>query len=346
MAFLYDGSSGVRHEVDVGVFLGDLVIERADGSLERVPVRDLSLVDRNADGLTIGRPAIDGWRLRVPAPFLPELDALFPRGHGYGGWIDRVGLWPAAAGLGVVSALILTFGYFAPTLLAPLVPASVEKTYGDALVGDFGGKYCSTKLGDAALKRLTAKLDANPDDLNVRVVDVPIVNAAALPANNIVLFDKLLETVETPEELAGILAHEIAHVRRRHVTAALIREFGVGIFAAAFGGTTGGNVDGFVSLSFTRRAEQEADDDAIARLTGAGISPKPTAAFFARLRKAETNLGRFEPALAYLSSHPLSGDRARRFETAARKGPVYTPALTSREWTELRAICSRRPPTG
>jgi beta-barrel assembly-enhancing protease len=346
MAFLYDGGSGVRHEVGVSVLLRDLVVERADGDRERLPVADLRLLDRSRAGLVIERPAIDGWRLRVPAPVAPEVDALFPRAAGYGGWIDRIGLWPAVAGFGALSALVLALGYFAPTLLAPLVPRSVEQAYGDALVGDFGGKYCSSALGDAALKRLTARLDPQPGELNVRVVDLPVVNAAALPAGNIVLFDKLFEEVETPEELAGILAHEIAHVRRRHVTAAMLREFGISIFTTALGGTTAGNVEGFVALTFTRRAEGEADGEAIAMMERAAISPAPTARFFKRLKKLEAPETRLDPAFAYLSSHPLSGARAKRFESAARRGAAYTPALTDREWAELRAICSTRSPGG
>ncbi|NNM77478.1 M48 family metallopeptidase [Sphingomonas sp. ID1715] len=344
-AWLYDGSSGVRHEVEVVQDGPVLRIDYAGAPLEDVMLDELSVADRGSAGLTLRRSGNAGWRLKLPAPVDPELDRLFPRGGGYGGWIDRVGLPRALAVFVAGSALVLAGGYFAPTLLAPLVPPSVEKAYGEALVGDFGGKYCSTPLGDAALKRLVASLDPKPGELNVRVVDAPIVNAAALPAGNIVLFDKLFEVVESPEELAGILAHEIAHVRRRHITAALIREFGVGIFASALGGTTAGRVDGFVALTFTRRAEQDADATAIATLNRAHISPAPTANFFRRLKKAETDLGRFEPAMAYLSSHPLSGDRAQRFTEAAHKGEAYRPALSSREWTELRAICSSRPPS-
>ncbi len=345
MATLYDGTSGVAHPVELDVQGDVLGIGRLDGTREQVSAEELNLIDRSAAGLTVGRRAVDGWRLRVSAPLPPDLDVLFPRRHGYGGWIDRIGLWPAVAGFGLASALVVALGYLAPSMLAPLVPASVEKAYGDALVGDFGGGYCSSPLGDAALKRLTARLDPDAADLDVRVVDLAVVNAATLPAGNIVLFDKLLETVRSPDELAGVLAHEIAHVRKRHVTAAMIREFGVGILATALGGTTGGNVDGFVALNFSRRAEREADREALAGLLRAGIAPGPTAAFFDRLGKAEKALGRFEPALAYVSSHPLSDGRAERFEAAMRKGAAYTPALTPREWRELRAICSKRPPS-
>jgi beta-barrel assembly-enhancing protease len=342
-AWLYDGHSGVRHAVDAALRDDDVALAHEGEPLETVPIAALTVLDRSAAGLTLGRTGAPGWRLKLPQP-PPEIAARFPARASYGGWIDRIGLWRATALFGAISAVVIGIGYVAPSLLAPIVPASVEKAYGDALVGDFGGKYCESPMGSAALARLARRLDPKAGELNIRVVDLPIVNAAALPAGNIVLFDKLFETVESPDELAGILAHEIAHVRRRHVTAAMIREFGVGIVAAALGGTTGGQVDGFVALSFTRRAEREADAEAIAMLKRAGISPAPTAKFFARLGKAEKELDRFGPALAYMSSHPLSAEREKAFGAAA-KGRRYTPALTPREWTELRAICSTRPPS-
>ncbi|MBA2920941.1 M48 family metalloprotease [Sphingomonas sp. MAH-20] len=345
-AHLYDGASAVRHEVAVAADGAGLRLSIPGEWEEQVPLAELALAERSRAGLTLVRPAVQGWRLRLAAPVPPEIDRLFPRRHGYGGWIDRIGLWWAVAACGAISAGVLAFGYFAPTLLAPLVPPSVERAYGAVLVGNFGGKYCSSPAGDAALRKLTAELDPHPEDLNVRVVDVPVVNAAALPAGNIMIFDKLFETVQGPDELAGILAHEIAHVRHRHITAALLREFGVGVFTTALGGTTAGRVDGFVSLSFTRRAEADADQGAIAMLKRADISPAPTAAFFRRLGGLEGKAGRFEPALAYLSSHPLSSAREKKFEGAAIKGASYRPALTPREWADLRAICSSRPRSG
>jgi beta-barrel assembly-enhancing protease len=306
---------------------------------EIVPLSELVLADRSAGGLTLTRADAPGWRLRLNAPVAPELDALFPKRHGYGRWIDRVGIWPATAAFSAVAAAVVAFGWFAPTLLAPFVPASVERAYGSALVGDFGGKYCSSPAGDAALRTLTAKLEPHAEDMNIRVVAVPMVNAAALPAGNIMIFEGLLKEVSGPDELAGILAHEIAHVRRRHVTAAMIREFGIGIFTSTLGGGTASNIDSFVSLTFTRRGEREADRDAIDRLQRANISPRATAAFFQRLSKLEVQLDRFEPAMAYISSHPLSADREKLFAGAARKGAPYAPALAPAEWRALRTIC-------
>jgi beta-barrel assembly-enhancing protease len=335
---LYDGHSGVRHAVSAAPVHGGLRLWSEEWE-ELVPLAALTLADRHHGSLTLTRTDAPGWRLKLLAPVAPEVDALFPKRHGYGRWIDRIGVGRAAAAFGTLAAAVVTLGYFAPTLLAPFVPASVERAYGSALVGDFGGKYCSSPAGDAALRRLTAKLEPRAEDMNIRVVAVPMVNAAALPAGNIMIFEGLLKEVSGPDELAGILAHEIAHVRRRHVTAAMIREFGIGIFTSTLGGGTASNIDGFVSLSFTRRGEREADRDAIDRLQRANISPAATAAFFQRLAKLELKLGRFEPAMAYMSSHPLSADRERLFRSAAQKDAPYAPALSPEEWQALRTIC-------
>ena len=77
-------------------------------------------------------------------------------------------------------------------------------------------------------------------------------------------------TETDPEALAGVLAHEVAHVRRRHVTEALIRELGIGALIRLFAGNVGANAEQIVSLSYTRENEAQADSDAIAMLRRAG----------------------------------------------------------------------------
>lgn len=340
MAVLYDGQSGLRRDVVPAREADTLVLTQGDGTIERLPLAELFLVERRAGALTLGRTGLEGWRLRLPAPVDPAVDAAFPQTQGYGRWIDRLGLWAALAAFAAASAAVVAIGYLAPAVLAPLVPDAVEQAYGEALVGDFGGNYCLTPAGGRALDKLVAKLDGKPGELKVRVVDLDLVNAAALPGKHIVLFDALLEKVSGPDELAGILAHEIAHVRERHVTAALLRQFGVGIIAATLGGSVGGNVDSIAALRFTRGAEREADRGAIARLQAARINPAPTARFFEALARAEGAVR--VPGLAYLSTHPMSAERKALFDRAARADIRYQPALTPTEWAALKTMCGSR----
>ncbi|HWH22971.1 MAG TPA: M48 family metallopeptidase, partial [Allosphingosinicella sp.] len=186
-------------------------------------------------------------------------------------------------------------------------------------------------------------LGANPTELNVRVVDIKMVNAAALPGSNIVLFRELISEADGPDQVAGILAHEIAHVEQRHVTEAMIRQMGVGMIIALLGGGTGANADALLSAGHSRAAEREADEAALQALRRANISPLPTADFFARLAGEERKLGAIGAGLEYLSTHPLSSDREARFRQAAEKDRRYDAALSREEWESLFNICFNKP---
>ena len=146
---------------------------------------------------------------------------------------------------------------------------SWERNVGSAIVGDFGNMRCGTPKGQRALEALVERVapgaTAGPNGIKVAALDVPVFNAAALPGGYIVVFKPAI-TETNPEALAGVLAHEVAHVRRRHVTEALIRELGIGALIRLFAGNVGANAEQIVSLSYTRENEAQADTDAIEML--------------------------------------------------------------------------------
>ncbi|HZG09671.1 MAG TPA: M48 family metallopeptidase [Allosphingosinicella sp.] len=338
-AWLYDGESAVRRPVGAEQQGDRLLIRFEDGDTLALPPSRLVHIESRPDLEIYGRTDAPGWRLRLPGTAAAELAPVLPRQRRYGGFIDRIGLLPSAALLAAVSAAIIFGGTRLPQWLAPHIPAQWEEDYGDALVGDFGGKYCNGAGGQAALNRLAAKLSPAAGTLNIRVVDINFANAAALPGGNIVIFEELLAESECPDEVAGVLAHEIAHVERRHVTQAMIRDLGLGLVVSAFGGTTGGSIDGLLSAGYSRGSEREADDDAIAMLRRAGISPLPTAQFFNRMAEQEAKLGGMAEGLSYVSTHPLSAERRQRFRDSAEKGRNYQAALSRDEWEALFNIC-------
>jgi predicted Zn-dependent protease len=132
-----------------------------------------------------------------------------------------------------------------------------------------------------------------------------------------------------------VLAHEVAHVRRRHVTQALIRELGIGALIRLFAGGVGANAEQLVSLSYTRANEAEADADAIAALGRAGIDPRPTAALFQKLDKQDGDFDTVE----WLNSHPRSKERARLFAASYRPGRTYRPSLSAADYAAIRTAC-------
>jgi Zn-dependent protease with chaperone function len=342
-AWLYDGETALRHPVEVEQHGGDLLIRFADGdTLALAPSRLLHVESRSGHEV-YGRPDAQGWRLGIPDGDVPSLAAVLPRQQRYGRWIDKVGLVPAAAAFVALSAGVIFAGAKMPEWLAPHIPMQWEKDYGDALVGDLGGKYCNGAGGQAALNKLAAKLSPAAAGLDIRVVKIDMVNAAALPGGTIIIFEELLSESDAPEDMAGVLAHELAHVERRHVTQAMIRDLGLGLVVSAFGGTTGGNINGLLAAGYSRGSEREADKDAIAKLRGAGIDPLPTAQFFKKLADSEAKLGRVAQGMSYISTHPMSAERQKAFADSRENGRVYAPALSSEEWRALFNICFNDP---
>ena len=336
---LYDGRTAHPHEVAVEVGSGALVLRQEGGWSDAVDAALLKRLDGGKDSLRLGRSDIAGWRLVVPAEAEPELKPLLGREDRYGRWIDRIGLVPALVTGGLITATVLGVGYLAPHWIAPHVPMSWERNVGSAIVGDFGDLRCrSNPEGQRALETLVERVapgaTKGPNGIKVAALNVGVFNAAALPGGYIVVFRPAI-TETSPDALAGVLAHEVAHVRRRHVTEALIRELGIGALIRLFAGNVGANAEQIVSLSYTRENEAQADSDAIRMLKAADISPRPTAELFARLSKEVPQF-----SAEFLQSHPASDKRAHNFAASFDPRAKYQPALTRDQWDALFDICT------
>ena len=331
----FDGLTADEHEVGIDAE-GDALILSRDGQREAVPAIELNVIDEDSETLTLARTGRPGWRLVLRKPIDDSTRAILPRTDRYGRWIDQVGLGRATAALAGVAAVVLFIGYSAPAWLAPLVPASWERNLGTALVGDFGDNACRDPAAKSALQKMASRIEPHaPAPIAMTLIDVGIFNAAALPGGQIVVFDGALEETDNPDAMAGVLAHEIAHVRRRHVTQALIRELGIGALIRLFAGGVGANAEQLVSLSYTRANEAEADADAIAALDRANIDPRPTAALFRKLDKKDGNFDSVE----WLNSHPRSKERAKLFEASYKPGRSYQPSLPPSEYRIIQQAC-------
>ncbi len=341
-AWFFDGNSAVRRSVEIQVIGRSFMLleqERRYGPFE---FNELEYVGKQRTADVYGRDGHDGWRLGLSGDVPPEFAAMLPAKKRYGGWIDSVGLGPASVTFAFISAAVVAVALLSPQWLAPLVPASTEKRIGDALIGDFGGRFCHTKAGTAALNKLARSLDSNVSDLKVEVAKIDMVNAVALPGNNIIIFDGLLKEAKSADEVAGVLAHEMGHVRRRHVMQSLLRQMGLSVVLGGVDG--GGTMNGVMSMSYTRSAETEADTHSIQKLANAKISPIPTSDFFERMKKMEGGDDQNETVerlSQYLSSHPSTGERKKAFERSVIKGGNYKPVLTPAEWNELKTMCTQ-----
>ena len=343
-AYFYDGQSAVKRNVTLetvgNVFYLDET-ERRYGPFEFDAMTYTGKVGR-AD--VYGYDGRDGWRLGLTGGVPREIKAHLPATQKYGGWIDRLGIGPAAAAFSIASIAVVAVIMFTPQWLAPIIPSSFERHLGDALVGDFGGRFCNGDKGSAALKKLSSALDTDISDLQIEVANIDMLNAVALPGGKIIIFQGLLDQAKSPDEVAGVLAHEMGHVRKRHVMQSLLRQMGLSLVLGGVDGNAGSVVNGALGATYTRAAETEADTYSIAALSRANISPIATASFFQRLAKLDGSAeadDQLQAVTGYLSSHPQSNVRKKAFEDSVVKGTNYKPVLNPSEWTELKTMCAQ-----
>lgn len=294
-------------------------------------------------GLSPKVSPLDGWRLGLSGEIPHEIARQLPARTHFGGWIDRVGLVRASVISLCASAVVVAVVLTAPTWLAPLIPASAESKIGDAIVGDFGGRFCRTPAGLAALDAMVEKLDADSADLKVAVANIDMVNAIALPGNNIIIFEGLLQEAKSADEVAGVLAHELGHVRNRHVMQSYLRQFGLSLVLSGLDGNVSSTLGGVLAMSYGRDAEREADAYSILQLRRANVSAADTSAFFDKLAGLEKNAGENgqNSLVGYLSTHPVSAARSEAFRASIIKGHDYGPVLTPAKWAALRNMCSQ-----
>ncbi|MFK4605832.1 Zn-dependent protease with chaperone function [Bradyrhizobium diazoefficiens] len=234
-----------------------------------------------------------------------------------------------------------------PIALAPLVPKPIERRIGDAsevqVKTIFGGRTCEDPAGKAAFTKLVNRLrDAaglDDDSMTAGVLPTSVPNAFALPGGKVFLLQGLLDRAESSDELAGILAHELGHLKHHDNMRGLIYNGGTSfLIGLLFGDVTGSSAVIFASrsvveASYSREAETGADTFAIEIMHALGRSPKPSAELMFRITGKEGGSG-----FTILSSHPLTEDRLARMTREDRpvSGP---PLLTDAEWHALKGIC-------
>lgn len=246
----------------------------------------------------------------------------------------RTRLWlTVGAGLASLVVAFTAYQWGIPALsayAAARVPVSWEVSLGEAMLGQLAPpeKRLHDPALDRALRRIMARLTAtlpeNPYEFKVTVCDLPVMNAFALPGGNIVVFRGLLERTRTPEELAGVLAHEMQHILKRHSTQRIIQDSSTGILLSALSGDVTGSVTfglkgarTLALLQYGREEESESDREGMRMILAAGIDPKGMVAFFKTLQK---HAGDVPEYLKYLSTHPATGERVRELERLAVTG--------------------------
>lgn len=210
--------------------------------------------------------------------------------------------------------------------VADQVPPSVEVQLGDIFFGQIrmSVDIVEDKELTDELRTLVAPLLAAIPDIGYpfkfHLANDPTINAFAIPGGHVVVHTGLILKAESDEEVLGVLAHEIAHVTRRHSLRQVIGSAGLYVLVQTFFGDLTGLAavvtDGgyrLLTLQFSRDAEREADDTGWDYLVAAHIDPRGMISFFEKLRDEQERLlgdaAGVEKSLAFLSTHPTSEER-------------------------------------
>jgi Zn-dependent protease with chaperone function len=247
--------------------------------------------------------------------------------------------------LAVLAGMALFFGRVsASKAVAALIPAETAAKLGSQSIEIFGpvAPACIGQPGNAALQRILDRLQASGDygrPFTLHAAQSAIPNAFAFPGRHIVLLSGLVKQAKSPEEVAGVLAHEMGHGLERDPEALFVRNLGMQVLIQFLTGQSGSQsaltAGAFLlQLRYSREAERAADAHAVEILRKARIGPQPTADFF--LRDATKSSGE-GALLSYLNTHPSSKERAKLFQSQAVY-PVES-VLSDKEWAEAQAIC-------
>ena len=260
------------------------------------------------------------------------------------GWM----LWGALfAGVVVVALGLFASVQAISGRLVGFIPIEADVKMGE-MVGEFMQKEGPEVTEDVIVQpvqQMVDKLTANIEEewnFDVHVIDADIQNAYALPGGYIVVYTGLIEDTERPEQLAGVLAHEISHVTQRHGMVRILEAAGVAIMVDV----VLGNIEGIVALgaelfsdfavnAYSRDAETDADVEGLKLMVDAGIDPSGMVEFFQIMEQEEDELTEMIPL--WMRSHPEHEERIVVLEARIGALPMKDYEPLDMDWDAVKA---------
>ena len=236
-------------------------------------------------------------------------------------WLSRAS---AFTFLGIIVAIVLGLWWAKDPLAgaaARKIPVEMEKKIGDAafsahapasnLVTDEEILADFKKLSDPLIEAI----DSNRYTFEFHIIKDSSLNAFALPGGKMAIHTGLLLKAEAPEEILGVMAHELAHVEMQHSMRNLVEMLGLyAVISAVFGDVSGtaailvNNAPYLLKMKFSRDHEREADARGFEYLMKAKLDPRGLVEFFRKIQQ-ESSTPNMEGALSILSTHPATDER-------------------------------------
>ena len=245
-----------------------------------------------------------------------------------------IGLWKAAALINWV-----------PREKVDALNARVESRIGEMVWGIYerSGRECDladvNEAVDTVLRVLCKANGIQRGQIKLHVLVKDEVNAMALPDGYMVVYTGLLLKTNNQAQLAGVLAHELAHIQERHVMKKLAKELGVAALTSMAG--LSGSAEAareiaevIASRAYDRSLESDADAKAVEYLLAAHIDPHELADFFMEMAE-QGNLSIPD----WLNTHPTSEDRSERIREMSGGKVSPNPAFGDEaSWKKIREL--------
>jgi hypothetical protein len=358
----FDGLTSARHPVTVALGTDAVEISAPGGGiLAAWRFSEIAPLTTPKGVLRLGRAnSKDAARLEIrDAALATELMGRAKR-------LDRSGLTGRGtrykvAGLGIAAVVSLVASAiwgvpFVAERIAPRLPVTAEIRLGDAVDGQirrFLGAGSSDKpfecgaepgheAGRTAFNKLIGALEGAADlpmPVHAAVVRTPVANAIALPDGRVYVFEGLLALAQSPDEVAGVIGHELGHVAHRDGTKNVLEAGGMSVlFGMLLGDFTGGGA-AVMAAQVVLRSANSRDKEAAADRFGAelmsrvGADPNALGKMLQRLSGKGTQVPHF------LLDHPDAEERSAAI-AMVEPPAVKKPLLTTSEWVALKRICS------
>ncbi len=168
--------------------------------------------------------------------------------------------------------------------------------------------------------------------------DDKTLNAFAVPGGYLYVYTGLIKYLDSEDQLAGVMGHEIAHAAQRHSTQQMTKLMGVDAVRQILMGNR--DADGFsqialglVSLKFSRKHEAEADDYSVIYLCGTDNYAAGAAGFFQKIQSEDADR---QPA--FLSTHPDPGNRVNDIKAKMQELGCRGKNMNKSEYARIKQL--------
>lgn len=267
------------------------------------------------------------------------------------------GLYIFLAFFSVIIGVSLFYIYSKPfaKFIVSYLPAEQESAIGKLSAQNILSDKKNIEAGllfdniQAILRRVESGISNSPYKFKLYLADDPMVNAMAAPGGHVIVFTGILQNIESSEELAGILAHECAHVIHRHSMVRIVQNtISVSMVFALLSGI---GIEGVLAklsasaleLSYSREDELEADETGVNILHRAGIDPTHFPKFFERQQPKKEIGKNLESVMTIFSTHPSGTDRVTSLTAIINGLEPKSYAPITPDYGQIKSLLNKLP---